>query len=211
MQHYRIYLRVRGVVEKSLNLRSDARAFEVEKYAVTSLTNTTTGDGDSSAINDGNNNGNGNAAPLELASDAWFDVRDDIFLEALFNLCLTLIIIIAFGLGTTLLTRDANSLVVRPIERMTDIVRKLAGKVFFLSNQADGGGEGGTNMNGGVDSADGEGQNAEDAFNYETAVVESLVDKMASMFDVGGKGNKKGKGRSQMPLSRSATMSTMST
>eukprot|EP01006_Ploeotia_vitrea_P031858 TRINITY_DN64153_c0_g2_i1.p2 TRINITY_DN64153_c0_g2~~TRINITY_DN64153_c0_g2_i1.p2 ORF type:complete len:139 (-),score=77.04 TRINITY_DN64153_c0_g2_i1:55-432(-) len=65
-----------------------------------------------------------------------------------------------------IMSRDARRLVVEPIERMTKIVRKLAGTVFFLSAGSDEGYTSGHEQ-------------------YETAVIESLVDKMANIFNVG--------------------------
>lgn len=75
---------------------------------------------------------------------AIFSHRGDIFLESLFSLCYTLLVVLVFVFGSFLLNRDVQILVVQPLDRMTMMVKKLAGTILFLNQGGGGNGAGGT-------------------------------------------------------------------
>jgi hypothetical protein len=105
--------------------------------------------------------------------------------RAVNSMIMVLFIIVVFGAGSWIVSRDAHSLVVEPIERMTAIIRKLAGTICILSTEED-------------EELVGEG--------YETALLESVVTKMADIFNVSSGGNS-GASRSRSKLER-MTMGT---
>ncbi|GMH86494.1 hypothetical protein TL16_g10564 [Triparma laevis f. inornata] len=49
------------------------------------------------------------------------------------NILLTLFVVIIFSLGSWIFNNDAKTMIIRPIERLTKLVKKLAGMVFMLS------------------------------------------------------------------------------
>eukprot|EP00736_Rhodelphis_marinus_P008042 Rmarinus@m.13196 len=55
-----------------------------------------------------------------------FDLSSDVAYAALLGMLLTVVIIFVLGLASYLFTRDANSLFIRPIERMTHIIYQLS-------------------------------------------------------------------------------------
>ena len=57
---------------------------------------------------------------------AVFDIRYDTRLAAVLSICRTVFICIVLSLGAIYLTKDANTLVIEPIEKMIDKVRKIA-------------------------------------------------------------------------------------
>lgn len=79
---------------------------------------------------------------------AIFSHRSDIFLESVLAMCYTLLVVVAFVLGSFLLNRDVQILVVQPLDRMTLMVKKLAGTILFLNQGGAGGGGGGGNTDG---------------------------------------------------------------
>ena len=87
--------------------------------------------------------------------------------QAIFQIILCVFIILVFGIGSFIITRDVHNLIVLPIERMTKVIRKLASTVCILS----------------VDNSP-----EDDA--YETHLLENVVQKMAGMFDVEPLGSK---------------------
>lgn len=90
-------------------------------------------------------------------------LRASVWSDAVNNMCVLTFVILVFGVGSYLWTRDVHSLVVSPLERMTIIMRKLAGAVCFLSTETD---------------TDNQGEE------YETQVMESIINKVASIFQV---------------------------
>lgn len=83
-------------------------------------------------------------------------------LQAWLQMALCVFIILVFGTGSFIITRDVHKLIVVPIERMTNVIRKLASTVCILSLDAD----------------------VVDDDVYETQLLENVVQKMAGMFDV---------------------------
>lgn len=59
-------------------------------------------------------------------SQAFWDVKSESVQSAIYSMILTVFVIALLGLGAALFSRDTNRLVVRPIERMTKLVRGLA-------------------------------------------------------------------------------------
>lgn len=55
-----------------------------------------------------------------------YDVRHEQRVEAIFSICKTLFVMVVILLGAGLFTRDSEVLVIRPIERMAFLMRKLA-------------------------------------------------------------------------------------
>lgn len=97
-------------------------------------------------------------------TEAWFSIADFVRSSALFNLILTLVVVVVFALGSWLLSRDANKMLVQPVERMTGVIRKLAGTVCLLSPPD----EGMEMVSAGM----------------EMQVIEEIVEKMAIIFKV---------------------------
>lgn len=63
---------------------------------------------------------------VEGANVAVFDTRYDTRMTAELSICRTVFICIVLSLGAIYLTKDANTLVIEPIEKMIDKVRKIA-------------------------------------------------------------------------------------
>ena len=63
---------------------------------------------------------------VEGLNVAVFDIRYDTRLEALLSMCRTVFVCIVLSLGAIYLTKDANTLVIVPIEKMIDKVKKIA-------------------------------------------------------------------------------------
>jgi hypothetical protein len=57
---------------------------------------------------------------------AVFDLRADTKLAAALNICKTIFVCIVIAIGTIYFTKDANELIVIPIERMIDRVKRIA-------------------------------------------------------------------------------------
>lgn len=58
--------------------------------------------------------------------EASFDLRDEIRLDAGLNIAKTIFVCIVLTLGALFFTRDANDLVIIPIEKMIDMVKNIA-------------------------------------------------------------------------------------
>uniref|UniRef100_A0A7S3DAQ7 Guanylate cyclase domain-containing protein n=1 Tax=Palpitomonas bilix TaxID=652834 RepID=A0A7S3DAQ7_9EUKA len=61
-----------------------------------------------------------------VSSTAYWNVKSISIQSALYSIFLTIFILVLLGVGAALFSRDTNRLVVRPIERMTKLVRGLA-------------------------------------------------------------------------------------
>lgn len=68
----------------------------------------------------------GASTDYEYYSVAIFDMRYSTQLDAQLSICKTIFICIVLGLSTTILSRDAQNLVLGPIENMIDKVKKIA-------------------------------------------------------------------------------------
>lgn len=80
---------------------------------------------------------------------------------ALMNVLLTCFVLLIFMSAALVLNRDAEKLIVEPIERMTKVTQRLANTLFSLSPEE-----------------------AEDIEGHEAVFVEEVVAKMARFFDV---------------------------
>jgi hypothetical protein len=92
-------------------------------------------------------------------------VRDDAFTEALYNMGILLLIIIMFAGGSYVISKDVHVLVVAPLDRMTQVIKKLAGTICFLQQ-----------------TPDEEAKHLQEG--YETNVIESIIERMAQIFSV---------------------------
>src|ERR1700735_4310007 len=92
-------------------------------------------------------------------------IRPSACLTRCYSLAPTTLIIFVFGCGSFLISRNVHALVVAPLERMTQIIRKLAGTVCFLSA---------ANENDEKELSDG----------LETNMIEATIEKMANIFAV---------------------------
>ena len=61
-----------------------------------------------------------------VEGELWLDVKSTAGTEALFNILLIVFIIAMLAISSFLFTRDANSLMIRPIQRMVSVVRMLS-------------------------------------------------------------------------------------
>jgi hypothetical protein len=93
--------------------------------------------------------------------------KEQIMQESVFHMLMVFVVIFVFAVGSWIVSRDAHLLVVKPIERMTVMIRKLAGTICVLS------------------SADEPNKvNEENLEENETKMLESVVGKIAAIFDV---------------------------
>ena len=92
-----------------------------------------------------------------------------IVLEAFYHIYLIMFVVALFAIGSFVISRDAFELVVKPIERMTSMIRKLAGTICILSSS-------------GV--PEGPLIDVDDHEENETLMLESTVAKLAQIFDV---------------------------
>ncbi|GMH99670.1 hypothetical protein TrVE_jg337 [Triparma verrucosa] len=58
------------------------------------------------------------------------------------NILLTLFVVMIFSAGSWIFNNDAKTMIIRPIERLTKLVKKLAGMVFMLSAEEEEGSDG---------------------------------------------------------------------
>ena len=103
-------------------------------------------------------------------SQASFSIRDSVYLSSCYSMATTSLIIAVFAIGSYVISRNVHSLVVAPLERMTQIIRKLAGTVCFLSAAT-------------------EDESRELTDGLETNMIESTIEKMANIFAVQPDGN----------------------
>ena len=108
-------------------------------------------------------------------SVAVFDISGQYYTASLYSLILTSIIIAMFMAGSVLVSKDVYFLVVAPLERMTSIIKKLAGTICFLTHDEE-------------DAAaasphDGSGASITESVN-ETRVIEGIIEKLATIFQV---------------------------
>ena len=104
------------------------------------------------------------------SSTLLISVRQSVYLTACYSMATTTLIIVVFALGSWLISRNVHSLVVAPLERMTQIIRKLAGTVCFLTAAT-------------------EADAKELDTGLETNVIEATIEKMARIFAVQPDGN----------------------
>ena len=100
---------------------------------------------------------------LANSVDAVVDIAHDVQWQSIYQMGLAVFIVVVFAAGSFVISHETNMLIVKPIERMTNILRKLAGTVFVLSMAED------------PSFAD------ED---MEIEVLEQIVCKMAEIFNV---------------------------
>ena len=100
-----------------------------------------------------------NSSPMLMQS-----IRDVYYQQSYYDMATTLFIIGLFVIGSLVITRDVNALVVAPLERMTIVIRKLTGTLCFLhgSDSSHNGSDGG----------------------YETRIIEGMIDKLSHIFAV---------------------------
>ena len=103
-------------------------------------------------------------------SQATFSIRDSVYLSSCYSMATTSLIIAVFAIGSYVISRNVHSLVVAPLERMTQIIRKLAGTVCFLSAAT-------------------EDESRALTDGLETNMIESTIEKMANIFAVQPDGN----------------------
>ena len=104
-------------------------------------------------------------------SVALFDLSSQYYTTSLYSIILTSIIIAMFMAGSVLISKDVYQLVVAPLERMTSIIKKLAGTICFLTHDEEEGKA--------LESADGE-----EKPSNETRVIEGIIEKLATIFQV---------------------------
>lgn len=86
------------------------------------------------------------------------------------QLAMSVIVIIIFILGCIIINKSAYNLVIKPIERMTSMISKLAGTICILADD---------NLN-----DEGSEDTETDIDEDETKLLETVVSKMAELFDV---------------------------
>lgn len=92
--------------------------------------------------------------------------RSIVYTESGYNLLIHLLLIFLFLLSSVLISRDIHILVVAPLERMTLLIKKLAGTLCFLSN---------TDSDIEIEQYEGE---------LETNMIEAIIDRLATIFSV---------------------------
>ena len=129
-------------------------------------------------------------------STAVFNIRAQYFQSALYTIILTTIIVVMFVLGSVLISKDVYFLVVAPLERMTSIIKKLAGTICFLTNSdhtepvsrsGAGSDKGSRASSDGEGSSDegGDGARTRDGMPAnETRVIEGIIEKLGAIFQV---------------------------
>ena len=88
----------------------------------------------------------------------------------LMNILLTLFVVVIFSAGSWIFNNDAKKMIIEPIERLTLLVKKLAGMVFMLSAEEEGDELGEEN---------------------EMDFIDLIANKMSNVFDKDEKLNKK--------------------
>jgi len=99
-------------------------------------------------------------------SKAYFDLRSQTTFDALMSIFKTLFVMIVLSVGAILFTRDAESLVIRPIERMVSTVEAMAKNPLMQFESGD-------------DRASAASEQ------YETSLLEATLRKIASLLQVG--------------------------
>ena len=103
-------------------------------------------------------------------SSVVFSNRGQAFTEACFSLILTVVIACIFMLGSLSISSASHTLVVQPIERMTEITRKMAAQLFLASASSN--------------------DEQEMTAGMEVDMIESVIERMAGVFKVGGQKGK---------------------
>jgi hypothetical protein len=94
-------------------------------------------------------------------------MKNKVTTEASYHMLMIFFIVVIFGFVTFMINRDASILVVKPIERMTAMIQKLAGAICILS------------------SSDGDHVDEEESSNLnETKLLENVVSRISTIFDV---------------------------
>jgi regulator of G-protein signaling len=75
----------------------------------------------------------------EATINAVFDYQQDETTARTMNILLTLFVVLIFVVGSVVFTNDAKVMIIQPIERLTTLIKKLAGMVFILSADESGG------------------------------------------------------------------------
>ena len=122
-------------------------------------------------------------------STAVFNIESQYAQSSLYTIILTSIIIAMFVLGSLTVSRDVYSLVVAPLERMTSIIKKLAGTICFLTNDQEepsraSRGHARSVSSLGNASAASQLDAAFSAAANETRVIEGIIEKLATIFQV---------------------------
>lgn len=124
---------------------------------------------------------------LETASGgvsiACLDRRNDVFLDAVYTFCFTILIVLVFTAGSYMMSRDVQSLVVAPLDRMTAMVKKLAGTILFLNHPKDGG-TGGDGLTPGGPQSPTMRPVAGDIAGFETDAIEQVIAQIGNIFSV---------------------------
>eukprot|EP00163_Fabomonas_tropica_P027461 TRINITY_DN5292_c0_g1_i9.p1 TRINITY_DN5292_c0_g1~~TRINITY_DN5292_c0_g1_i9.p1 ORF type:complete len:700 (-),score=166.28 TRINITY_DN5292_c0_g1_i9:543-2597(-) len=103
-------------------------------------------------------------ASASRRSSAKWSVKRTSVTSAYLNIVLTIFIVVLLGLGSALFTRDANNLMLAPIERMVSVVKKLGDNPLAQLDD---------------DSEDDEGSE------FETKLVEAALRKIGSLLQIG--------------------------
>ena len=98
---------------------------------------------------------------LNATSIAKFDITERVRVAAGLNMGLTFFIMALFLLGSMAVSRDAQHLVVEPIERLTKVAGRLAKSIFSLSDEE-----------------------CASLKGVESVFLEEVISKMSSFFDV---------------------------
>lgn len=98
------------------------------------------------------------------ASFATFSLRGDTSTTSAFDMVMTLCVIIIVLVSTTVIRSDIYAFVTLPIEKMTDLIKKLASTVCYLSEND---------------------ENRPNDEDYETDIIENLLANLAGVFNVG--------------------------
>lgn len=93
---------------------------------------------------------------------AIFDDQDIETEIRVMNIILTIFVVFIFGIGSWVFNNDAKHMIIQPIERLTGLIKKLAGMVFMLSAE---------------DNADSPNMGNEMEF------IDSIASKMSDVFD----------------------------
>ena len=97
---------------------------------------------------------------------ARFDIKSESQTEAILNMILIVFIVFLLGIGSALFSKDANTLMIGPIQRMVRTVKRLAeNPLAKLDDES-------------------QGQTAEEA-GYETAMVEAALRKIGGLLQIG--------------------------
>lgn len=124
------------------------------------------------------------------SSKAIYSTQSITVLSAIYNISLTTFIILIFGIGIIIVSRDVRQLVVAPLERMTHMIKKLAGTICVLNS--DHTNNTSTAAQQSIDTSD---TTLHQQSLSETKMIESVIEKMALIFavqpDATGQGDNK--------------------